>query len=303
MIGRNDTCWCNSGKKWKKCHFPYAGESKIAEFKTLAQHYFRNWGIILKNPEQIGECRKAGNLAAQVLDEVCRLANPGVTTNELNTYAHNRIIELGATPAPLGYGTPPYPKSICTSLNEVICHGIPNNEPLKVGDIMNVDVSIFLNGYCGDCGKMVAVGGKTTVERKCVYDTALEGLETAIRNAVKPGHSLSEIGNTIQDIADRNGTSVVTAFIGHGIGARMHEAPQVCHFRNDLHIPLVPGMIFTIEPMINAGVKDLIIDSKDKWTARTRDGKASAQWEHTVLVTETGCEILTPWTSAPCELL
>lgn len=308
MIGRNDNCWCGSHKKWKKCHFPQLPGSQnvgradthtAATFQEISKKYYKEWGIILKNAEQIEGCRKAGHLAASVLDEVCERVVPGVTTNELNTYAHNRMVAAGAIPAPLGYGTPPYPKSICTSLNEVICHGIPNDIPVQEGDIMNIDISLFLNGYCGDCGKMVAVGKKTTPERKRVFDTALEGLQAAI-DAVKPGLLLSGIGAAIQEVSDRNHTSIVTAFVGHGIGRNMHEQPQVFHFKNNLHIPMVPGMMFTIEPMINAGVKDPVIDPKDHWTARTKDGKASAQWEHMVVVTEDGCEVLTPWQTTSC---
>ncbi len=309
MIGRNDDCWCKSGKKWKKCHFPHLPpensslKSSEVNFKEVAKRYYKEWGIILKNKEQIEGCRAAGHLAAAILDEVCLLAKPGVTTNELNAYAHKRIIESGAIPAPLGYGRPPYPKSICTSLNDVICHGIPNDIPLQIGDIMNVDVSLYVNGYCGDCGKMVAVGGVTTEERKRVFDSSLLCLKESIERAVRPGSLLSQVGAVIQEIANSKKTTVVTDFVGHGIGTKMHEAPQVFHFRNNLHIPLVPGMLFTIEPMINAGVKDPVIDSRDGWTARTKDGKASAQWEHMVLVTDEGCEILTPWTETACEIM
>lgn len=310
MIGRNDNCWCGSGKKWKKCHFPEMGpkdstsNSECGGYnEELAKKYWKQWGIILKTPQQIEGIRKANHLAARILDDVCLLAEPGVTTNYLNEIAHKKIIEAGATPAPLGYGHPPYPKSICTSLNEVICHGIPNDQPLVVGDIMNVDVSVILNGFVGDCSKMVAIGGVTTPERKLVFDTSLLCLQEAAKRAVKPGALVSKIGDVIQEISDKHGTSVVVDFVGHGLGLKMHESPQVPHSKNSLHIPLVPGMTFTIEPMINAGVRDGIIDKRDKWTVRTADGRASAQWEHAFLITETGYELLTPWTVTSCGLM
>ncbi|MGR3951332.1 MAG: methionyl aminopeptidase [Chlamydia sp.] len=305
-MGRNDNCWCGSKKKWKKCHFPElpadsAIDAKPAGREAIAVRYRKEWGIILKNEQQIEGCRQAGHLAALILDEVALLATPGTTTNELNRYAHERMISLGAKPAPLGYGKPPFPKSICTSLNEVICHGIPNEAPLHKGDIINIDISLFLNGFCGDCGKMVAVGGGASEERKRVFDSSLQALQESVA-IIRPNASLAKIGDIIQNVSDSYRTSVVQDFVGHGIGAKMHEAPNVYHFRNELHIPLASGMIFTIEPMINAGAHQHIIDPHDKWTARTVDNRPSAQWEHTVLVTDVGYEILTPWTVTTCDL-
>ncbi len=290
MINRNDLCWCGSGKKWKKCHFPKAQES----FEERAHLYLKRWGIILKTPQQIEGIRAAGHLAAAILDEVCAFAKEGVTTNELDRLAYEKIIQAGAIPASLHYGSPPFPKSICTSRDEVICHGIPDNTPLHKGEIVNIDLAVILNGYFGDCSKMVTLG-PVTEDKKRVVDVSLECLKGSAQ-ILRPGLPLYEIGETITSIAESRGCSVVTQFVGHGVGLRYHEPPQVPHCRNRLDIPLTQGMVFTIEPMINAGVPDAVIDHKDCWTARTADGKPSAQWELQFLITETGVEILTPWT-------
>lgn len=287
MISRNDPCWCGSGLKWKKCHYP--AEKKTRKLK--AESYFKQWGIVLKTPEQITGIRKACQLAAFILDKTCKKASAGVTTNELDAFAHKLHIEAGASPAPLGYGTPPYPKSICTSLNDEICHGVPNDIPLKEGDFLNIDVSCILNGYFGDCSAMVAIG-HINIEKHHVMEVSKECLYRSIA-ILKPGVLLLEIGNIISDYAEKQGCSVVDQFVGHGIGLEFHEAPNVPHHRNDLNIPLEAGMTFTIEPMINGGVKESVIDKDNNWTAYTKDGKPSSQWEHTLLITENGHEILT----------
>lgn len=291
MSGRNDPCWCGSKKKWKQCHYPVKDPN---ETDTLRTQYWKKYGIRLKSPEQIMGIRAACALTAKILDETCAAAKAGVTTEELNQLAHRLTLEAKAIPAPLHYGTPPYPKSICTSLNEVICHGIPDNTPLKEGDILNIDVSCILNGYFGDCSKMVVVG-KTTPEKQHVVDVAYECLMRSIA-PLKPGVLIHTIGDAITDYAEKNRCSVVYQFVGHGVGIEFHENPQVPHSRNRSAIPLEAGMTFTIEPMINLGVADGIVDPNDQWTCRTRDGKASAQWEHTLLITPEGHEILTPWT-------
>ncbi len=259
---------------------------------TLVQQYFKKYGIILKTPEQIAGIRRSCHLAASILDQTSRMAKAGVTTNELNAFAHHLYLNAGAIPATLGYGSPPYPKSICTSLNDVICHGIPDDIPLKEGDFLNIDVSCILNGYYGDCSKMVAIG-KIDEEKQRVMETAYECLMCSIA-ILKPGIMIHEIGNAIEKQAALRKCSVVNQFVGHGVGLEFHEAPQIPHHYNNLKIPLAPGMIFTIEPMINAGVRTGYIDPHDQWTARTNDGKPSAQWEHTILITENGHEILTP---------
>jgi methionyl aminopeptidase len=288
-IGRNDPCFCGSGKKWKKCHFPTL--PPVSKADNLAAEYYKKYRIILKNKEQIEGIRAACKLASKILKAALNMAKEGVTTNEINALVEKMHKDAGAIAAPLGYGNPPFPKSTCTSVNEVICHGIPNDTPLKNGDIMNIDVSPILNGYYGDTSGMVIIGGKTTAERQLVYDVSKECLKRAC-TLLKPGILLHEIGDVISDYAQEKGCSVVHQFVGHGVGIGFHEPPQILHSRNDNKIPLAPGMTFTIEPMINAGRPEAIIDDTG-WIARTVDGKASAQWEHTVLITETGAEILT----------
>lgn len=292
MSGRNDPCWCGSGKKWKKCHYPTLPKT-LEPLSTAAADAYKKQKIRIKNAEEIEGIRKSGHLAASILDKVCQMAKAGVTTQSLNEYAEKLHKEAGAIAAPLGYGKPPFPKSICTSLNEVICHGIPDQVPLKEGDILNIDVTCILNGYYGDCSKMVIIG-ETTTEKKLVTYVAYHCLMRSVE-ALKPGLPLNQIGEIIEEFATARGCSVVNQFVGHGVGIDFHEGPQVCHHRNKNTTLLVPGMIFTIEPMINAGVRTAVIDKIDHWTARTQDGKPSAQWEHMILITESGHEILTPW--------
>ncbi|MDF2550342.1 MAG: map1 [Chlamydiales bacterium] len=290
MIGRNDDCFCGSGKKWKKCHFPHVSATP----KSLFEEYQRKYQIMLKTDAEIAKIRQAGHLAAEILDQTCRMAKAGVTTNELNAYAHELHLKAGAIPACLKYGYPPFPKSICTSLNEVICHGIPDDRPLQDGDILNIDVTAILDGYYGDCSKMVHIGS-ISPEKKLVSDVAYECLMRSIAT-LKPGVPIYQIGNEIESYATAKGCSVVYQFVAHGVGKKFHEAPQISHAVNRMAIPLAPGMTFTIEPMINLGQPEAVIDKKDRWTARTIDLLPSAQWEHTLLITEDGYEILTPWT-------
>ncbi len=289
MISRNDPCWCGSGKKWKKCHSPELAPGAVAE--QLRERYQLQYGIHLKTAEEIEGVRKACRLTADVLKAVCEKATAGVTTEELDDLAAKLAVEAEATSAALGYGDPPFAKSICTSLNEVICHGIPEKRELVDGDIMNVDISLVVNGFIGDCSQMVVIG-KTTPERQLVVDVSRECLDQAIA-VCRPGATINEIGEAIEAHAETKGCSVVYQFVAHGVGCEFHEPPQIPHGRNDVRIPMAPGMIFTIEPMINAGVPEAVIDPIDQWTARTADGKASAQWEHTLLITEAGVEILT----------
>lgn len=289
MIGRNDPCWCGSDKKWKKCHYPLP--PPVAEFEALKERYRRQYQIHLKNAEEIAGVRQAARLTAEILKATCARAKEGVTTNELDRFAHQLHLEAGARPAPLGFGNPPYPKSICTSLNEVICHGIPDDRPLVKGDILNIDVSLELGGYYGDTSRMVVVG-ETTPERQRVVDTSKECLERAIA-VCRPGALICEIGEAIEGYALSQGCSVVHQFVGHGVGIGFHEPPQVPHNRNEVRIPMVEGMIFTIEPMINGGQAEGVLDPFDGWTARTVDGLPSAQWEHQILITPDGREVLT----------
>ncbi len=286
MISRNDPCWCASGQKWKKCHYP-----KLPQGSDLARQYLLEYGIVLKTPEQIDKIRTACRVTAQILDQLCQHAKAGVTTLELDELSRKLHKEAGATPAPLGYGSPPYPMSICTSLNEVICHGIPDTRPLQDGDILNIDVSSIVDGFFGDCSRMVAIG-KIPEDKEKVLNVSLRSLHLAIQ-VCKPGNEVWHIGKAIEDYARSQKCSVVNQFVGHGVGIAFHEPPEIPHHYNDLQIPFAPGMIFTIEPMINAGVREGVLDPRDGWTVRTKDGKPTAQWEHTILITETGHEVLT----------
>lgn len=294
MIGRNDDCWCGSKKKWKKCHFPQLEPlSEDALFKKNAERYLRTWGIILKTKDQIEKIRTASLMSAEILDLVASHAQEGITTDELDKIAYREIVNRGAIPASLHYGQPPFPKSICTSLNDVVCHGIPDDVPLKKGDILNIDLAVIYKGFYGDCSKMVAIG-PVSRDKKRVFDVSYDCLMESIK-VVGPDVPLNQIGAVIDQIAHSRNCSVVLDFVGHGVGVRYHEPPQVFHYFTPCKTPLAAGMIFTIEPMINAGDTALYIEEENQWTAKTVDKKPSAQWEHTILVTDHGAEILTPW--------
>ena len=289
MITRNDPCWCGSGIKWKKCHYPRLPAAEVSS--SLARHYLRQYGILLKTPEQIAKIRRACQVTAQILDILCKHAKAGVTTLELDALSRKLHKERNAIPAPLNYGEPPFPMTICTSLNEVICHGIPDQRPLQDGDILNIDVSCIVDGFFGDTSRMVAIG-QVSEEKQRVMDVSLECLKRAIA-ICRPGTFIWQIGQVIEDYATTKNCSVVNQFVGHGVGIAFHEPPEIPHHYNRLEIEMVPGMTFTIEPMINAGVRGAVIDPTNLWTARTKDGKPSAQWEHTLVITESGYEILT----------
>ncbi|WP_120513928.1 type I methionyl aminopeptidase [Photobacterium salinisoli] len=249
--------------------------------------------IKIKTAEEIEKMRVAGQLAADVLEMIEPYVKPGVSTEELNRICHEYITETqGAIPAPLNYHG--FPKSICTSINHVVCHGIPSEQDiLKDGDIINIDITVIKDGYHGDTSKMFEVGD-VSLEDKRLCRVAQESLYQAIKK-VKPGTKLGEIGTTIQKFV-KNGNSrftIVRDYCGHGIGDEFHEEPQVVHYKNADRTVLKAGMCFTIEPMINAGKFGCLLDDEDGWTVYTVDGKKSAQWEHTLLVTDTGCEILT----------
>jgi methionyl aminopeptidase len=245
---------------------------------------------LIKTLHEIEKIRIASKLAVQVLEMIQPQVKPGITTDELNTLCHDYIVDtLNAIPAPLHYNG--YPKSICTSLNYVVCHGIPNDRPLKKGDILNIDVTVIKDGYHGDTSIMLGVGEIPPYAKRLIRVTQ-ECLYLGIEQ-VKPGAHLGDIGYAIQQHAEKHNYSVVREFCGHGIGKAFHEDPQVLHFGTP-HTGLIlePGMVFTIEPMINAG-KAAIKVLKDGWTVITKDHKLSAQWEHTILVTPKGYEILT----------
>jgi methionyl aminopeptidase len=255
--------------------------------------------IIIKTSEQIDKMKVAGKLAAQVLEMIEPHVQPGVTTEQLDQLCHDFIVnEQKATPAPLYYPSynkndpNAFPKSICTSINHVVCHGIPGSKKLKKGDCVNIDVTVIKDGYHGDTSKMFVVGGTTSILAQRLIKVTHECLWAGI-DIVKPGTTLGDIGYAIQTIAHKNNFSVVEAFCGHGIGEGFHEEPQVLHYgKPNSGIKLKEGMIFTIEPMINAGKKNVTV-LKDGWTAVTKDKSLSAQWEHTILVTPTGHEVLT----------
>ncbi|MGN6528850.1 MAG: type I methionyl aminopeptidase [Burkholderiaceae bacterium] len=257
--------------------------------------------ISLKSAADIEGMRIAGRLGSEVLDMLAPHVKPGITTEQLDKLAHDYIVDVqGAVPAPLNYCPPgytPYPKSICTSINHQICHGIPNARALKDGDIVNIDVTVIKDGWHGDTSRMFVVGkGSIAANRLCqiTYEAMWKGIEK-----VKPGARLGDIGHAIQVFAENAGYSVVREFCGHGIGRKFHEEPQVLHYgRPGTNEELVPGMIFTIEPMINAGKRD-IKEMGDGWTIVTKDHSLSAQWEHTVVVTETGYEVLTVSAGSP----
>lgn len=252
--------------------------------------------VVIKSPAEIEKMRVAGRLAAEVLDFIEPHVQPGVTTEELDRLCHEYMVkEQGTIPAPLNYTPPgymPYPKAICTSVNHQVCHGIPGPKPLKRGDIVNIDITVIKDGYHGDTSRMFIVGGEASIQAKRLCQITYECMWLGIAQ-VKPGAQLGDIGAVIQKHAEGNGFSVVREFCGHGIGAKFHEEPQVVHYgRPGTGLTLREGMIFTIEPMINAG-KAAISELPDGWTIVTRDRSLSAQWEHTVLVTANGYEILT----------
>jgi methionyl aminopeptidase len=258
----------------------------------------------LTNEDEIAKMRTAGRLAASVLDMIGEHVRPGVTTDHLNALCHHMIVdELGCTPAPLNYtngpGTPPFPKSICTSVNHVVCHGIPSEKKvLKNGDVLNIDVTVIKDGFHGDTSKMFFVGKPSVLAERLVRVTQ-ECLYRGI-GAVRAGARLGDIGHAIQSHAEANRFSVVREFCGHGIGRRFHDEPQVVHYgRPNTGMVLEEGMTFTIEPMINAGKRHVKI-LPDQWTVVTKDHKLSAQWEHTILVTRGGAEVLTRRDEEPC---
>jgi methionyl aminopeptidase len=251
--------------------------------------------VTIKAPDEVEKMRVAGRLASEVLDFITPHVRAGVTTDDLDALCHDYMVKVqGTVPAPLNYappGYPPYPKSVCTSVNQVVCHGVPGSKRLKDGDIVNIDVTVIRDGFHGDTSRMFYVG-EPSIQARRLVEITYECMWLGIR-AVRPGAWLGDIGHAIQSHAEAHGFSVVREFCGHGIGRRFHEEPQVLHYgRPQTGMKLQAGMIFTVEPMINAG-KAGIRQLADGWTIVTKDHSLSAQWEHTVLVSETGFEILT----------
>lgn len=286
-VGRNDPCPCGSGLKYKKCCL---GKS-IPENTSLKERYFKNHRIRLKEKRDIEGIKKAGRVALATLDLVESEIEPGITTDDINTLVHEFTVKNNATSAPLNYRG--FPKSVCVSINDVICHGIPGERVIKDGDIVNVDVTPILNGYYADASKTFLVGNPGRDAQKIVK-VAKESLKRGM-SMVRPGNTVGDIGWAIQRYAEGEGCSVVREFVGHGVGLDFHEPPQVPHYgRKGEGIILVSNMVFTIEPMINLGKSSLRV-LEDNWTAVTVDGSLSAQFEQTILVTDKGYESLTPY--------
>jgi methionyl aminopeptidase len=282
-IGRNDPCPCGSGKKYKKCC--------IDKIPAQPQVHPDKPAIKLKSTTDIEGIRRAGELVIATLDLAESHLKAGITTDEINTLVHDFTIKNNAIPAPLNYRG--FPKSVCVSINEVICHGIPGPRMLKNGDIVNVDVTSILDGYYADANKTYFIGSPSSGASKIV-SVARECLREGM-GMVKPGNTVGDIGWAIQTYAEEQGCSVVREFVGHGVGFDFHEPPQIPHYgKRSEGVRLVPGMVFTIEPMINLGRPELTV-LDDNWTAVTKDGSLSAQFEQTILVTADGCESLTPY--------
>lgn len=285
-IERNDPCWCGSGKKYKFCH--EAIDSKIALYK--AKHHKVPTRNMLKTSEQIEKIKESCKINIAVLDEIERTIHEGMNTAEIDKLVYDMTTQMGGIPAPLNYEG--YPYSVCTSINSQVCHGFPSKDViLKSGDIINVDCSTILNGYFSDSSRMFCIGDVSPEDRKLVEVTkecVYKGLEE-----VKPWGFLGDMGQAVHDHAYANGYTVVREIGGHGVGIEFHEEPWVGYnTKRGTDMLLVPGMIFTIEPMVNAGKVDVYTTVKNDWEVYTRDGSNSAQWEIMVLVTETGHEVL-----------
>ena len=285
-IERNDPCWCGSGKKYKFCHEPI--DTKIAYYKS--KHCKVPTRDLLKTPEQIEKIKESCKINIAVLDEIEKTIHEGMNTAEIDKLVYDMTTSMGGIPAPLNYEGFPY--SVCTSINSQVCHGFPSKDViLKSGDIINVDCSTILNGYYSDSSRMFCIGDVSPEDRKLVEVTrecVYKGLEE-----VKPWGFLGDMGQAVHDHAYANGYTVVREIGGHGVGLEFHEEPWVGYnSKRGTEMLLVPGMIFTIEPMVNAGKVDVYTTVKNDWEVYTRDGSNSAQWEIMVLVTETGHEVL-----------
>lgn len=284
--GRNDPCWCGCGKKYKKCHIDF--DEKIEEFEG-AGHIVPSHEI-LKNAEQIEKIKESAKINIAVLDYVAEHIKAGISTAEIDKWVYDITTKMGGVPAPLNFEG--FPKSVCTSINNEVCHGIPSEDVIiKDGDIINVDVSTNLNGYFSDSSRMFCIGNVSEENRKLVEETknaVYEGLKQ-----VKPWGFLGDMGQAVNDYVKSKGYSVVREVGGHGIGLEFHEDPWVSYIsKKGTEMLMVPGMIFTIEPMVNAGKPDIFVDEDNGWTIYTEDNSMSAQWEIQVLVTEDGYEII-----------
>ncbi|MGN0512703.1 MAG: methionyl aminopeptidase [Lachnospiraceae bacterium] len=280
-------CWCKSGRPYGECHKEY--DMKLAVFKEAKKKIPPR--KIIKNEEQINGIKESSKINIAVLDYVASRIKEGMTTEEINTLVHNKTIELGGIPAPLNYEG--FPKSVCTSIGSQVCHGIPSAEDiLEDGDIINVDVSTIYKGYFSDSSRMFMIG-KVHPEAKRLVEVARQCIEVGLKQ-VKPWKHIGNVGAAINEFATMNGYSVVREIGGHGVGLEFHEDPYVSFVSDwDTGMIMTPGMVFTIEPMVNMGAPDIFIDEDNEWTVYTDDGMPSAQWEVTVLVTDDGYEVLT----------
>ncbi len=285
-IGRNELCWCGSGKKYKHCH---------CDFDKKLQVYIEQGAEVpsrdlIKNEYEIAAIKESAQINIAVLDYVGEHIGPGITTEEIDQWVYNETVKRGGIPAPLNYEG--FPKSVCVSINNVVCHGIPSSDTvLQDGDIVNVDVSTIYNDYFSDSSRMYCIGNVDPEKKKLVEVTKqsiMEGLKQ-----VKPWGFLGDMGQAVHDYVTSYGYTVVPEIGGHGIGLEFHEDPWVSYVsEKGTEMLMVPGMIFTIEPMVNMGTDEVITDAEDGWTVYTADGKPSAQWEIQVLVTEDGYEII-----------
>lgn len=285
-LERNVPCWCGSGKKYKSCHMSF--DEKVIQYQ-MEGHIIPDRDMI-KTKEQIDGIRESGKINIAVLDYVVEHIREGMTTEEIDRLVYEETKRLGGIPAPLHYDG--YPKSVCTSVNHQVCHGIPSEDVvLKNGDIVNIDVSTIYQGYFSDSSRMICIG-EVSEEAVRMVRVAKECMEKGIEQ-VKPWNFLGDVGEAVHNHALANGCTVVREIGGHGVGLEFHEDPFVSYVtKKGTEMLLVPGMVFTIEPMINQGTEEIYIDDENGWTAYTDDGKLSAQWEVTIAVTEDGYEIL-----------
>lgn len=285
-LGRNDECWCGSGKKYKKCHADF--DERLQELANSGENVPPRH--LLKTPAEIEAIKESAEVNIGVLDFVSERIEAGISTEQIDRWVHDYTFEHGAVPAPLGYEG--YPKSVCTSVNEVVCHGIPSeDEILQNGDIVNVDCSTIKNGYFSDSSRMFMIGD-VSAENARLVQTTKEAVEIGLQ-AVRPWGHLGDIGAAITKYAHDNGYTVVREFGGHGIGKEFHEEPFVGFVtRQNTGTILVPGLMFTIEPMINMGKRKIDMSDPNGWTVRTSDGKPTAQWEVQLVITDDGYELI-----------
>ncbi len=284
--GRNDLCWCGSGIKYKKCHESF--DEKLSWHKT--QGCIIPSRKIIKTSGQIVGIRESGKINIAVLDFISEQLHIGMSTEQIDLLIYEKTVAFGGIPAILNFEG--FPKSVCTSINDQVCHGIPSNDVLlKDGDIINIDVSTIYNGFFSDSSRMFCIG-KVSPERKKLVDVAKECIESGLAQ-IKPWGFLGDMGQAVHEHAMSNGYTVVEEIGGHGIGLQFHEEPWISYVsKKGTEMLLVPGMVFTVEPMVNMGTDEIFIDDNDGWTVYTADGMPSAQWEVMVLVTDDGYEIL-----------